>query len=82
MFNTKVGKWRFQGGGRYELTEKESKEFDPLRNSAVAAAGFPVALAWTSGMRPAPRRDPVWGKHPDRAELRITRMGTKNTGDH
>lgn len=53
MFNTKVGKWRFQGGVRYELTEKESKEFDPLRNSAVAAAGFPVALAWTSGMRPA-----------------------------
>lgn len=44
MFNTKVGKWRFQGGVRYELTEKESKEFDPLTNSQVAAAGFPVAL--------------------------------------
>jgi iron complex outermembrane receptor protein len=44
MFNTKVRNWRFQGGVRYELTEKESKEFDPLPNSAVAAAGFPVAL--------------------------------------
>jgi iron complex outermembrane recepter protein len=44
MFNTKVGRWRFQGGVRYELTEKESKEFDPLLNSAVAAAGFPVTL--------------------------------------
>jgi iron complex outermembrane recepter protein len=44
MFNTKVRNWRFQGGVRYELTEKESKEFDPLPNSAVAAAGFPVTL--------------------------------------
>lgn len=44
MFNTKVRNWRFQGGVRYELTEKESKEFDPLPNSEVAAAGFPVAL--------------------------------------
>lgn len=44
MFNTKAGRWRFQGGVRYELTEKESKEFNPLPNSAVAAAGFPVTL--------------------------------------
>lgn len=44
MFNTKVRNWRFQGGVRYELTEKESKEFDPLPNSSVAAAGFPVTL--------------------------------------
>jgi iron complex outermembrane receptor protein len=43
MFNTKAGKWRFQGGVRYELTEKESKEFDPLTNSEVAAAGYSVA---------------------------------------
>jgi iron complex outermembrane receptor protein len=44
MLNTKIGKWRLQGGVRYELTEKESREYDPLANSAVAAAGFPVTL--------------------------------------
>jgi iron complex outermembrane recepter protein len=44
MFNNKIGRWEIQGGVRYELTEKESKEFDPLRNSEVAAAGYPVTL--------------------------------------
>jgi iron complex outermembrane recepter protein len=43
IFNTRHRRW-FQGGVRYELTEKESKDFDPLLNSQVAAAGFPVAM--------------------------------------
>jgi TonB-dependent receptor len=42
MANTKISRWEFQGGVRYELTEKESKEFNPLKNSEVVAAGYPV----------------------------------------
>lgn len=40
--NTRVGRWQFQGGLRWEKTTTRSREPDPLRASEVRAAGFPV----------------------------------------
>jgi iron complex outermembrane receptor protein len=45
MANTRLGQWRVQGGVRWERTETQSKEFDPLTVSQVQAAGFPVNTA-------------------------------------
>ncbi|MBL9188617.1 MAG: TonB-dependent receptor [Opitutaceae bacterium] len=45
MANTRVGRWQFQGGVRWERTETESKEFNPLTAAQVQAAGFPISTA-------------------------------------
>lgn len=43
MANTRLGKLQLQGGVRWELTESESREFDPLTAAQVLAAGFPIS---------------------------------------
>jgi TonB-dependent receptor len=43
MGTATMGKWIVRAGLRYENTSGDSLEFDPLRSSEVAAAGFPVA---------------------------------------
>jgi iron complex outermembrane recepter protein len=40
MANTRLGRWQVQGGVRWELTEIDSREFDPLPASQVNAAGY------------------------------------------
>ncbi len=40
---TKIKRLQVRGGVRYELTETESKQFLPLSNPQVRAAGFPTA---------------------------------------
>ncbi len=42
MANTRLGKWQFQGGVRWERTITESKEVDPRTGADVAAAGYAV----------------------------------------
>ena len=42
LANTRLGRWTFQAGLRWERTETSSEEFDPLPASEVARAGFPV----------------------------------------
>jgi iron complex outermembrane receptor protein len=43
MANTRLGKLQVQGGLRWELTESEAREFDPLTAAQVLAAGFPIS---------------------------------------
>ena len=43
MANTRVGKLSLQGGLRWELTESESREFDPLTAAQVQAAGYAIS---------------------------------------
>lgn len=43
MANTRLGKLQLQGGLRWELTESESREFDPLTAAQVLAAGYPIS---------------------------------------
>ena len=43
MANTRLGKLQLQGGVRWELTESESREFDPLTAAQVLAAGYPIS---------------------------------------
>ena len=43
MGNTRLGAVQLQGGLRWERTESEAREFDPLAAAQVAAAGFPVS---------------------------------------
>ena len=42
MANTRVGAWQFQGGLRWEQTNTEAIEFDPLPASQVIKAGYAV----------------------------------------
>ena len=42
MANTRLGKWQFQGGLRWEKTETTSKEYDPLTAAEMVARGFTV----------------------------------------
>jgi outer membrane receptor protein involved in Fe transport len=41
----RVAKLQLQGGVRWERTESESREFDPLTAAEVVAAGYPIATA-------------------------------------
>jgi iron complex outermembrane receptor protein len=43
LANTRLGRWQFQGGYRWEKTETTSEEFDPLTPTQVAAAGYTVS---------------------------------------
>jgi TonB-dependent receptor len=43
MGNTRIGKLHIQGGVRWERTQSEAREFDPLTAAEVLAAGFPVS---------------------------------------
>ena len=43
MANTRLGQLQAQGGVRWELTESESREFDPLTAAQVLAAGYPIS---------------------------------------
>ncbi len=43
MANTRLGKLQVQGGLRWELTESEAREFDPLTAAQVLAAGYPIS---------------------------------------
>jgi TonB-dependent receptor len=45
MGNTRLGRLQVQGGVRWERTETESKEFDPLTVTELQAAGVPVSTA-------------------------------------
>jgi TonB-dependent receptor len=42
MASSRIGPWSVQGGVRWEKTETESTEWDPLPVSQVAAAGYTV----------------------------------------
>jgi iron complex outermembrane recepter protein len=42
MGNTRIQKWQFQGGLRWEQTETISKEYDPIPAAQVIARGFAV----------------------------------------
>ncbi|MSU67113.1 MAG: TonB-dependent receptor [Opitutaceae bacterium] len=44
MANTRLGKLQLQGGVRWELTESESREFDPL-TAAQVALKYPISTA-------------------------------------
>lgn len=69
MGNTRIGKWQFQGGVRWEKTETESKEDNPLTAVQVAAAGYPVD---SSGQATTiPGIDYQYGTNP-----KVTRKGT------
>jgi iron complex outermembrane recepter protein len=43
MADTRLGKWQFRGGVRWERTDTTSKQWDPIPADEVVAAGFPVA---------------------------------------
>ncbi len=43
MFDTRIGKVGIRAGLRWELTETESKEFDPLSAPQVQAAGYTIS---------------------------------------
>jgi TonB-dependent receptor len=43
MGNVRLGKVQVQGGLRWERTESESREFDPLTAAEVLAAGYPIS---------------------------------------
>jgi len=43
MGNIRLGKLTLQGGLRWERTESESREFDPLTAAQVVAAGYPIS---------------------------------------
>jgi outer membrane receptor protein involved in Fe transport len=43
MADTRIGKVQLRGGLRWERTETESKEFDPLTAVEVQRAGFPIS---------------------------------------
>jgi len=43
MANTRLGRVQLQGGLRWELTESEAREFDPLTAAEVQRAGFPIS---------------------------------------
>ena len=43
MADTRIGKLQLRGGLRWERTETQSKEFDPLTAAEVQRAGFPVS---------------------------------------
>ncbi len=43
MGHTRLGKLQLQAGLRWERTESESREFDPLTAAQVAAANYPVS---------------------------------------
>ncbi len=45
MGNIRVEKLQLQGGLRWERTDSESREFDPLTAAEVAAAGYPVSAS-------------------------------------
>jgi iron complex outermembrane recepter protein len=40
MANTRLGKWQFQGGLRWEKTETQTKEWDPVPAPQMLAEGF------------------------------------------
>ena len=42
MGNTRIGKWQFQGGLRWEETQSTVKQWDPRSPAELAAAGFAV----------------------------------------
>jgi iron complex outermembrane recepter protein len=42
MGNTRIGKWQFQAGLRWERSTTTAKEYDPLTAAQVVAAGFAV----------------------------------------
>jgi TonB-dependent receptor len=68
MANTRVGAWQFQGGVRWERTETESKEFNP-----VPAAQLPAGIPFSASTRRAttiPGIDYQYGSRP-----RVTRTG-------
>jgi TonB-dependent receptor len=43
MGNVRLGRLQLQGGLRWERTESEAREFDPLTAAETAAAGYPVS---------------------------------------
>ncbi len=43
MANTRLGRVQLQGGLRWELTESEAREFDPLTAAEVQRAGYPIS---------------------------------------
>jgi iron complex outermembrane receptor protein len=45
MGNARLGKVQLQGGVRWERTESESREFDPLTAAEVATAGYPISTS-------------------------------------
>ena len=42
MANTRLGKWQFQGGLRWEQSETTSKQWDPRTPAEVIAAGYAI----------------------------------------
>ena len=67
MADTRLGKWQFRGGVRWERSETTSKQWDPIPADEVVAAGFPVAtnrrattipgIDYQYGSRPRVKRD-------------------------
>ena len=43
MGNTRLGRLQLQAGWRWERTESDAREFDPLTLAQVAAAGYPTS---------------------------------------
>lgn len=70
MANTRLGKWQFQGGVRWERTETTTKEFDPRTGAELIAAGFIVnanrratsipGLNYQFGSKPRVEREGVY----------------------
>jgi TonB-dependent receptor len=69
MANTRIGKWQFQGGLRWERTATDAKEFQPLPAAQVLAAGFPIN-ATTRRATTIPGLDYQYGSRP-----RVIRSG-------
>ncbi len=42
MANTRLGKWQFQGGLRWENSETTNKQYDPLTPAEMIARGFAI----------------------------------------
>lgn len=67
MATTRIGKWQFQGGLRWENSETTSKEWDPVPGPQVIARGFTLdanrrattrpGIDYQFGSRPRVKRD-------------------------